>query len=221
VNFPADLFPPPWPAVAWLPLLVALGWSVLRVPWRKLAEGRRFHVLAGTVVALMLLWSLQAGVKPGLSYHLLGATVAALMFGPHLGAIALSLVLAAATLNGDAGWSAFALNALSMVLWPVWLAFGVFWIVDRYLPNHLFVYLIVDAFLGAALSVAGAGAGASMLLGLAGVYPADYLVGEYLPPYLLLAFSEAWLSGTAITLMVVYHPDWVSTFDDRRYILNK
>jgi uncharacterized membrane protein len=220
VNFPADLFPAPWPILAWLPLLAVLGWSVWRAPWRKLGEGR-FHVLAGTIVALMLLWSLQAGVKPGLSYHLLGATVAALVFGPHVGSIGLSLVLAAVTLNGDAAWSAYALNALTMVLAPVWLAFGLFCAADRLLPNHLFVYIFVDAFLGAALTVTGAGVSASILLWSAGAYPADYLAGEYLPPYLLLAFSEAWLSGMAITLMVVYRPGWVSTFDDRRYILNK
>lgn len=169
----------------------------------------------------MLLWSLQAGVKPGLSYHLLGATVAALMFGPHLGSIALSLVLAAITFNGGAAWSALALNALTMVVGPVWLAFGIFTAVERLLPNHLFVYIFVDAFLGAALAVLGASAFASSLLWLADVYSAEYLVGEYLPPFLLLAFSEAWLSGMAITLMVVYRPEWLATFDDRRYILNK
>jgi uncharacterized membrane protein len=107
------------------------------------------------------------------------------------------------------------------VLVPVWLAFALFWAADRLLPNHLFVYIFVDAFLGAALTVTGAGVSASILLWLAGAYPADYLAGEYLPPYLLLAFSEAWLSGMAITLMVVYRPEWVATFDDSRYILNK
>lgn len=220
MNFPADLFPAPWPALGWLPLLAVLGWSAWRAPWRKLGDGR-FHVLAGTVVALMLLWSLQAGVKPGLSYHLLGATVAALMFGPHLGAIALSVVLAAVTLNGNAAWSAYALNALTMVVGPVWLAFGIFTAVDRLLPNHLFVYIFVNAFLGAALSVLGAAVFASSLLWLTGVYPAGHLVGDYLPPFLLMAFSEAWLSGMAITLMVIYRPEWVATFDDHRYILNK
>ena len=39
--------------------------------------------------------------------------------------------------------------------------------------------------------------------------------------YVLLAFAEAWLTGALITLMVVYLPHWVGTFDDRRYLWNK
>jgi uncharacterized membrane protein len=37
----------------------------------------------------------------------------------------------------------------------------------------------------------------------------------------LLAFAEAWLTGAAVTLMVVYYPHWVGTFDDRRYLWKK
>ena len=40
----------------------------------------------------------------------------------------------------------------------------------------------------------------------AGAYPADLLLSEYLPFFLLLGFAEAWLSGMALTLLVVYRP---------------
>ena len=30
-----------------------------------------------------------------------------------------------------------------------------------------------------------------------------------------------WISGAVITLMVVYRPDWVAAFDDRRYLIGK
>jgi uncharacterized membrane protein len=33
-----------------------------------------------------------------------------------------------------------------------------------------------------------------------------------------MAWAEAFLTGAAITLMVVYQPGWVATFDDRRYL---
>jgi uncharacterized membrane protein len=65
------------------------------------------------------------------------------------------------------------------------------------------------------------GALAVLLLLAAGVYAAGYLLNEYRPDFLLLAFPEAWISGMAITLMVVYRPAWVATFDDSRYLLNK
>ena len=61
----------------------------------------------------------------------------------------------------------------------------------------------------------------SGLLWLADVYPAIALVDDYLPYYFLLGFAEAWLNGAMVTLMVVYVPHWVDSFDDRRYLLNK
>jgi uncharacterized membrane protein len=62
---------------------------------------------------------------------------------------------------------------------------------------------------------------ACALLWLAAVYPAPTLLDDYLPYYLLLGFAEAWLNGALITLMVVYAPHWVGSFDDRRYLLHK
>jgi uncharacterized membrane protein len=59
------------------------------------------------------------------------------------------------------------------------------------------------------------------VLWLAGVYPADMLFSDYLPAYILLGFAEAWLNGAAITMMVVYYPHWVGSFDDSRYLKNK
>jgi uncharacterized membrane protein len=60
-----------------------------------------------------------------------------------------------------------------------------------------------------------------MLLVIAGVYPIDYVLAEYLPYVLLLAFSEAWLSGMMVTLFVIYRPEWVSSFEDSRYLRDK
>jgi uncharacterized membrane protein len=221
MDFPDRLFPAAWAIAAWVPVLGAVGVSLRRAPWKQLRETDRFNVLAGAVVVLMLLWSMKAGVKPGLNLHLMGATVMVLAFGPHLALVGLTAVLAGVTLNGAAAWSSFALNALVMVLVPVAVAWGWLRLAERFLPRHLFVYIFVNGFFGAALAVMAIGAAAVLLLLAAGVYGAEYLLGEYLPYYLLLAFSEAWISGMAITLMVVYRPAWVATFDDARYLLNK
>jgi uncharacterized membrane protein len=66
------------------------------------------------IVGLILLWHLKAGIKPGLALHLLGATVFTLCFGWALAFIGLCAVLAGVTLNGAAGFEAFAVNALLM-----------------------------------------------------------------------------------------------------------
>jgi uncharacterized membrane protein len=108
-----------------------------------------------------------------------------------------------------------------MVLVPVATSWAMLRLAQRFLPSHLFVYIFVNGFFGAAAAVMALGGAAVVLLFGAGVYGAEYLLSEYLPYFLLLAFSEAWISGMAITLMVVYRPEWVSTFDDARYLLNK
>jgi uncharacterized membrane protein len=221
MNFPAGLFGTGWQLAGWLAAGAVLAWAAGRAPWRRLQAPGRVHVFGGLVVALLLLWSLKAGIKPGLDLHLVGATVFVLAFGPQLALLGLALVLAGATANGVGAWESFGLNLTVMAAVPVLVAQAVFRTADRGLPNHLFVYLFVAGFLGAGLAVLGMGAVAGGLLYAAGAYGGEYLLTEYLPYFMLLAFSEAWISGMAMTLMVVYRPAWVCTFDDARYLLNK
>ena len=185
-----------WAAwIVWLPLFAhALWWA----PWGRLKETELLNVWLGMIVLLTLLWSLKAGVRPGLNFHLLGATVFTLSFGPLLAFIGLSLVTLGITLNGDAGIFAYAANALLLA-----------------------VYIFVNGFLGAALTIIGVGFAATLLLAMADAYEWDYLISEYFPYFLLLAFSEAWLSGMLMTLFVVYRPEWVVSFDDSIYLTGK
>jgi uncharacterized membrane protein len=114
------------------------------------------------VVLLALVWSMKAGVKPGLNLHLLGATMFTLMFGRQLAIIGLSLVLAAVTLNwdlqGHPGWTAYALNALVLAVFPPLLADAIRRGMERWLPANFFIYVFVAAFFGAAATVIATGA---------------------------------------------------------------
>lgn len=225
MNFPDALFPQAWALGAFLPLFAVWLWCLRTAPWRRLADSGQLNVWLGTIVMLILVWSMRAGVKPGLGLHLLGATMFTLMFGRRLAIIGLSLVLVGVTLNGELqgqhSASAYALNALVLAVFPVLLADAIRRGVERWLPGNFFVYVFVPAFFGAALVMIATGLLASMLLWLAAVYPAPTLLDDYLPYYLLLGFAEAWLNGALITLMVVYAPHWVGSFDDRRYLLHK
>lgn len=202
----------------WLPLFAR---SVWRAPWRRLGDSEQLNVWLGMVVVLVLVWSLKAGVKPGLALHLLGATVFTLSFGPALAFIGLSLVTAGITLNGEAGAFAYAANALLLAGAGVAFNHLLFRLLADLLPRHFFIYVFVNGFLGAALTVLGVGALATLLLAVAGAYEWDYLLSEYFPYCFLLAFAEAWLSGMVMTLFVVYRPQWVVTFDDSRYLTGK
>eukprot|EP00825_Cyclidium_porcatum_P050720 TRINITY_DN9125_c0_g1_i1.p1 TRINITY_DN9125_c0_g1~~TRINITY_DN9125_c0_g1_i1.p1 ORF type:complete len:163 (-),score=12.74 TRINITY_DN9125_c0_g1_i1:40-528(-) len=112
VNLTDTLLGEAWYWTAWVVWLPLFARCVSRAPWARLRDSEQLNVWLGMVVLLTLVWSLKAGVKPGLGFHLLGATVFTLSFGPYLAFVGLSLVVAGITLNGAAGPFAYALNAL-------------------------------------------------------------------------------------------------------------
>ena len=221
MNLPNDLLSPGWYWAGYGLLAPALAWAVRTAPWRRLKDPGPLNLWLGACVVLMAVWSIKTGIKPGLNFHLLGATAMTLMFGPSLALLGLVIVLAAVTLAGMSGWQGYGWNALLMGALPVAVSYGIYWLADRKLPNHLFVYIFLNAFFGSALAMAAAGLGATLLLHLSGAYPAAYLYHDYLPYFILMAWSEAVSTGMAITVMVVYLPHWVSTFDDMRYLRRK
>lgn len=203
--------------------LAALGLllTLRRAPWGRLRDGPQLNLLLGFAVGLMLLWTMRAGVKPGLNLHLLGAMAATLALGPWLAVLAMALALTGVMLNGVIEWSDWPVNFVLMIAIPVAVAHGLQRAVERWLPAHFFIFVFVISFACAALTVMIQGAVAAAALAVAGAYTVEFLLSEYLPFFLLLGFSEAWISGAVITLMVVYRPGWVAAFDDRRYLLDK
>lgn len=207
--------------MAWLIWLPLFAHSVFKAPWRRLKDSEQQHVWLGMIVALILFWCLKAGVKPGLNLHLLGAMVFTLCFGPHLAFVGLCLVLAGVTLNGAAGIFSYALNALLLAGAGVMIAHAVHRLVSRLLPAQFFVFIFVNSFFGAAITIIGVGFMVTLVLAFSGAYAWDYLIDEYFPYFMLLGFSEAWLSGMLTTLFVIYRPEWITSFDDSRYLANK
>lgn len=203
-----------------LDVLAGLGllWSLRRAPWARLNEGAKINAWLGASIVVAAVWLLKAGVRPNLHLHLLGATALTLMVGPYLALLGLLLVLLALTWLGIGDWQNLALNWLLMAWVPVWVAYGLLRLCQRYLPANYFVYIFLNAFIGGALSMLATGAAAGLFHWLAGTYSADILLEEYLPFYLLLAFSEAFSTGMALTMFVVYRPQWVMTFDDALYL---
>lgn len=225
MDFPYSLIDPEWMYGAYLPVAAVWLWCLRTAPWRRLAGSGQQNVWLGTVVVLVLMWSLKAEFKPGLALHLLGATAFTLMFGRQLAIVGLSLVLAAVTFNGShgivVGGQAYGLNALTTIAVPVFVAGAILRAVERWLPANFFVFVFFAAFFGAGITVVLTGLASTLLLGAASRYSLEMLFSEFFLSYVLLAFAEAWLTGALITLMVVYLPHWVGSFDDRRYLWNK
>jgi uncharacterized membrane protein len=221
MNYPDHVFPTMmlWSAnalAAWL-----LYHCIRRAPWRHLAQPGLQHLWMASCVGLMVVWSIKAGIKPGLNFHVLGATLLTLMFGPRLAIIALAVTLTGITLAGGAGWQSIGLNLLLMAGLPVLFSYLLYSQAHHKLPHNVFIYIFVDAFIASGLSVVLLGLTDTLLLSLAGTYSLEYLSHNYLPYFVLMGWSEAMLTGMAVTLMVAYRPHWLITFSDRLYVKGK
>jgi len=76
-------------------------------------------------------------------------------------------------------------------------------------PKAVSASMTRGALAGVAISVLGAGT------------PSELAFGERAPFLIYLAFGEGTLTGMILTLLVVYRPEWVATFDDRRYLTGR
>lgn len=197
------------------PVVLAAAW---RAPWWHLRDPVAAQVLVAACIGVLAAWSMGAVVTEGVRVHLLGATLLTLMFGWEFALLALLLVASASALNGHGDWAALGVNATVGALVPVGVSRLVRWGSERYLPPNFFVYIFVSAFLGAALAMGAAGLVSTLVLAAAPPLPVDNAVAAYGRLFLLLMYPEAFVTGILMSIFVVYKPQWVSTFDDDRYL---
>ena len=218
----ATLLPESFHLAGWLGLAF-LAWRwLMSGDWRRLAEPQRLNLFLGATVAVLALWQIRTGVKPGLAFHLYGIAALTLMFGFWRASFSGVLVLLTNAAFGRGSWTTLGLDALMMAALPAAVSWGVYRLLERRLPNHFFVYVLGNGFFGAALSVAAIGLVTTAVMSAADAYSLDYLLANYTPyAALLISWAEAFSTGMAITVMAVYRPQWLETFDDVKYLHNK
>jgi uncharacterized membrane protein len=220
MNLISAIVPSTWLIPLWLATAMLLLLLARQARWEMLFQRQNLNVFLAATVAVLGIWLIKTGVKPGLSFHMLGATVLTLMFRPWFALLAMGLIIAAITVQ-TGEFNAFPANYLIMAAIPVGLSWAIYRLVDGKLPNHLFVYIFLNAFFAPALAIFAVGLVSTAFVALADIYPLAYLIEEYLPFYLLMGWAEAFATGMMLTVMVVYKPEWVATFDDHRYLEGK
>ena len=203
-------------AVVYIFVLVA---AFKRAPWRVILQNRILqHMLFGATALLMALWSMRAGISPGLEIHFLGMTVMTLVFGWDLAVISASIVLVGMAIIGKESWDGLFVNGVCSVLLPIAATYLVLKFTERKLLKNFFVFLFVCGFIGAGISTAVSGMATSMVLVIDGVYDLSKIYHEYIRYLPLIMFPEGLMNGIFLTGMLVFHPDWVRTFDAKGYI---
>jgi uncharacterized membrane protein len=214
----------PWLLV--LSTLISLGVLALvlvRRPWQALLDDRALqHRWLGATLAVALMWQLRAQAVDWLTLHLMFTALLTLIFKAPLALLSLLLVNLAMVALGRVAWPLLGVNLLITGVVPVLVMVGVWRLVDRRLPDNLMVFLFVCGFFGSALATLATGLTAVGLMALGASDPdAMYQAMEYVRFLPLLMPSEAFITGMLLSILLVYHPVWVATFNDHRYIDTK
>lgn len=202
-------------ALLFLGILVT---AVRQVDWQALRRDNVLqHSFFGAAVVLGFLWQLRAGISPGLSIHIFGMTVITLMLGWGLAVLAGLLALVITVITGREPLVMFAANGLVTVMVPALVSHGIMlWERSRNFRNF-FAYIFFCGFFGAGIAVACAGVVMCVMLWTAGAYEFRELVHEYLRYLPLIMLPEGFVNGTFVTGLMVFHPDRLTTLDQRRY----
>ena len=134
--------------VGWLIYLPLLCWAIWRTPWVELcSDQRRQHLLAGTALALFVLWLVRRDFDSGLSYHLIGMTVVALLLDWPLAMLAGLVAQLGLLALGRHDLAALGVNGVLLVVIPVWVTEVCALWVEKKQSRNLFVYIFFSGFL--------------------------------------------------------------------------
>jgi uncharacterized membrane protein len=211
--------PPTTAMLATLAAFFLLYRNTRSAPWRSLAAPGAFSAWCFFIVTLPLLWSCEVPIAGGPTLHLFGMPLFVLMFGRRLAMTGIAISAIAYTALQDGPWINLGLNLLLLAVLPAWFGDIVLRTTRRFLPHHLFVYLLGNGLFGAMAMLAAIG-----MVSLAAyvVWTAAAPVALDIVAYmLLLAWGEAFLTGFLLTIFTVYRPEWVLTFDDEVYLQGK
>jgi uncharacterized membrane protein len=206
VNILVSHFSSWWLITFSLVAVILVGIAAYRAPWFHLKETESLNILLAVTVGIMVVWTLRAGFSPGLDIHLVGA---------------ITLILVAHTIYAGSSWLALPVNAVLVGALPSLVTRAIFHVSDSRLPNNFFIYIFICAFFGAAVAVATVVFATSAVHWISGAYSWDYLWQNYTRYVPLAMLPEAFITGMLMSVFIAYRPEWVSTFDDSRYLDNK
>lgn len=192
---------------------VAIALALVLRPWRALPAAPPWPALA-CWAALPLLWSLDALTGAPLLQPLSFACLLLLMLGWPLAVLMLLPVTALMVALAGLPWAEALHRSVWLGLVPATLALLLGAGVRRWLPRHLFVYILGRGFFVTAVAVGTAGLLAALLFGVPGPLSlADVVLARG-----LAASGEAFLTGMLVAIFVAFRPQWLATYADRLYL---
>lgn len=183
-------------------------------PWRAVpASGPPWPWLAWWA-AMPLLWGADQLARMPIVQPLSGTCLLVLLLGWPLAMLALVPVALITTLMSHLDW----LEGLSRLTWlgvvPGTLVMLLGGAIRRWMPHHLFVYILGRGFFASVAAGSAAGVLAMWANGVPlGTGAEELLVGRW-----LAAWGDAFLTGMFVAIFVAFRPEWLATYSDRLYL---
>jgi cobalt/nickel transport system permease protein len=150
-------------------------------------------------------------VAAGTTGHLLGGALAAILLGPSVGVVVVTIVVVVqALVFADGGLTALGYNVLNMAVIPAYGGYAVFRLLRRMLPQNT----------GGVIGATGVAAWASVvmasiafsiqwLFGASAPIPFDDVFGAMVGVHALIGFGEGVLSALTVGAVLASRPDLV------------
>jgi len=208
----------------WLLCALVWGFALYKAPWKALARvSARQHLLLGAVLFQGCFWLLNVEIRDSLALHPLAMTAMVMVFGWSLATLAGSLAMLVSLaldmiVGGTLSWASFPVDIVFSVVLPASASFAVLLGIQRIRLRNLFIYMLGGGFFGAMISIQVMAGGAVLLLHLCRAHELAAVVEEHYLIFLLLMFPEGFINGAIMSMLTVFWPDIVKTFDDHRYL---
>ena len=172
----------------------------------------RVAPLAGLVATFVFAAQmLNFPVGAGTSGHLIGGALAAVLVGPWVATLCLTVVLLVqALVFADGGLTALGTNVVLMAIVGVWVGWAVFAVARRVLPARA-GSVPVAASVGALVSVPAAAAVFTGLFAIGGTAPVELgaLLTAMLSWHVVIGIGEAVITGLVVSAVLSVRPDLV------------
>lgn len=188
----------------------------LRQTGRSLTSDRRIPLAGISAAMIFVLQMLNFPVALGTSGHLLGGALAAILLGPWMGILVLSVVVGVqALIFADGGVSALGSNLLNMAMVTVLVGWTVFRLVRLITPARRWAVVIATFFAGLMSVVASAVAFTiEYALGGQGGAPLGSVFTAMTSVHLLIGLGEGLISAMIIGGVLSTRPDIVAGASD-------
>jgi cobalt/nickel transport system permease protein len=167
--------------------------------------------LAGLVAAFVFAaQTLNFPVGAGTSGHLIGGALAAVLVGPWVGSLCISVVLLVQALFADGGLTALGLNVVNMAMLGAWGGYAAFAVLRRAVPATRF-WVIAASGVAGGLSVVLASLAFVVEYALGGsvMVPLGAVAAAMVGVHVLIGIGEGLITGATVRMVLSARPDLV------------